>query len=369
MNSVSVKLGPRSYDILIGPDLLEQFGQFLNRYKLGKRVFLISNQHVFSLYGNTVQESLVSEGAHVTEILIPDGESFKNLETVEKIYTCLMAQRADRNSTIIALGGGVTGDIAGFAAATFLRGISYVQVPTTLLSQVDSSVGGKTGVNHQKGKNLIGAFYQPKLVLADTDTLSTLSNREFQSGIYEIVKYGLIYDETFFEFLESNFENLLIRDFQTLERIVARCCQIKSAVISQDEHESDLRRILNFGHTFGHALEAIMGYSGITHGEAIGWGMLIATEISLQKKFLDAASARRVVALISRLGALPKVDWVEFDDLLELLEHDKKRQDSQLHFVLLNEIGKTLIRTDVPPALLREAWQSVTSSRVPLPHG
>jgi len=369
VNSVPVKLGPRSYDILIGPNLLEQSGEFLNQYKLGKRVFLVSNQHVFSLYGNSLRESLTSAGAHVTEILIPDGESFKNLETVEKIYTYLMAQRADRDSIIVALGGGVTGDIAGFAAATFLRGLPYVQVPTTLLAQVDSSVGGKTGVNHQKGKNLIGAFYQPKLVLADTNTLSSLSSREFRSGVYEIVKYGLIYDETFFEFLESNLENILTRDFQTLEKIVARCCQIKSAVTSQDEHESDLRRILNFGHTFGHALEAIRGYSGITHGEAIGWGMLLATEISLQKKLLDTASARRVVALISRLGALPKIDWIEFDDLFELLEHDKKRQDSQLHFVLLDKIGKTLIRTDVPISLLREAWQSVTSSRAPLTHG
>ena len=369
MNSVAVELGSRSYDILIAPDLLEQSGQLFDRYALGRRVFLVSNQTVFGLYGKTVTESLASQGIHVTEIFIPDGESFKNLHTVERIYTYLMAQRADRDSTVVALGGGVTGDVAGFAAATFLRGLACVQIPTTLLSQVDSSVGGKTGVNHQKGKNLIGAFHQPRLVLVDTNTLSTLSSREFRSGVYEIVKYGLIYDAAFFEFLESHLEDLLTRESSTLQRVISRCCEIKADVTSRDERESDLRRILNFGHTFGHALEANMGYSGITHGEAVGWGMLMATEISVRKGLLDAADARRVVALISRLGALPRVDQLEFSDLLDVLEHDKKRQDSKLHFVLLNGIGQTTIRTDIGHSLMQEAWQSVTSSHAPLAHG
>jgi 3-dehydroquinate synthase len=255
VKTVRVDLGKRSYDILIGAGLLDQFPQFLERCGTGKRVFLISNAAVSQLFGKNLLERLSVSGYQVAEVFIPDGEAHKSLKTVEDIYSALITQGADRSSTLVALGGGVTGDVVGFVAATFLRGIPYLQIPTTLLSQVDSSVGGKTGVNHRLGKNMIGAFYQPHLVCIDTDTLASLPPREFQSGLYEVVKYGLICDSEFFEYFESNLEEIQKRKPDVLEELISRCCEIKAEITSSDEKEQGLRRILNFGHTFGHALE------------------------------------------------------------------------------------------------------------------
>ncbi len=369
MRKVGVELGARSYNILIAPDLGREAGRLFLEHSIGKRVFLVSNTRVFSLHGAQICQSLQDAGFEVTEIFIPDGEAHKNLHTVENIYTYLAAQRADRQSTILALGGGVTGDISGFVAATFLRGIDCVQMPTTLLSQVDSSVGGKTGVNHQKGKNLVGAFHQPRLVLIDTATLSTLPNREFQSGLYEIIKYGLIYDSSFFSFLETNLDDLLARREETLEQVIARCCEIKAEVTSQDERESDLRRILNFGHTFGHALEVATSYVRLTHGEAVALGMLTATELSRELGLLDSVAADQAASLIRRVGPLPPTENIGYPELLEAMEHDKKRQEDVVHFVLLDRIGHTEIRGDVEKALVAQAWSTVRAAERLLSHG
>ena len=369
MRKVGVELGPRSYSILIAPELCKQTGRLFLEHSIGKRIFVVSNNRVFSLHGARVRHSLQEAGFKVTEIFVPDGEEHKNLHTVERIYTYLAAQRAERESTIVALGGGVTGDMGGFVAATFLRGIDCVQMPTTLLAQVDSSVGGKTGVNHQKGKNLVGAFHQPRLVLIDTATLSTLPEREFQSGVFEVVKYGLIYDSSFFSFLESELDDLLARKEETLEQVIARCCEIKAEVTSQDERESDLRRILNFGHTFGHALEVTTAYLRLAHGEAVAFGMLAATELSRELGLLDSRAADRVARMIRRVGPLPPVDDIGVQELLEAMEHDKKRQEDVVHFVLLDRIGHTEIRGGLEEALLAQVWTTVQAAEQQLSHG
>ena len=369
MKTVRVELGPRSYNILIAPDLRKKTGSLFLKHALGRRIFLVSNQKVFSLHGSIVRDSLQSAGFEVTEIFIPDGEAHKNLHTVENIYTYLAAQRADRDATIVALGGGVTGDISGFVAATFLRGINCVQIPTTLLSQVDSSVGGKTGVNHHKGKNLVGAFHQPRLVLIDTTTLSTLPRREFRSGLYEILKYGIIFDVQFFSFLERNFSRLLAGGEDDLEKVIARCCEIKAEVTSRDERETGLRRILNFGHTFGHALEAVTSYKLLTHGEAVAVGMLVATELSRELDLLDEETGNRIGELIRGVGPLPFLGPLDFSELLEIMEHDKKRQEAVVHFVLLKRIGETTIRGDLDSDLLGRVWERVLLAEPSLSRG
>jgi 3-dehydroquinate synthase len=370
MRTVQVHLGQRSYDIVIGRGLLSECGSCFQNYSIGNRIFLVASTTVWGLYGDTVFNQLVESGFDVTRFLIPDGETAKNIHTVENIYTYLIAQKADRNSTLAALGGGVTGDVVGFVAATFLRGVHYVQIPTTLLAQVDSSVGGKTGVNHRLGKNLIGAFYQPDLVCVDTASLSTLPQREFQAGLYEVIKYGLIYDVKFFGFLEENLEAIKKRDPEALETLISRCCEIKAEVISIDEREESLRRILNFGHTLGHALEAATGYERLKHGEAVGYGMLAAAFLSHHKGDISAESLDRINEMILRIGPLPPIEDITFAHLLDAIKLDKKRQDDQVVVVLLREIGKTSISSGIEESRLDEAWQqalqlvSVPGSRV-----
>ena len=356
MRTVRVDLDHRSYSILIAPHLLRQVDDLFRQHKISKRVFLVSNPAVFELHGRQVTDRLEQSGFETVSIFIPDGERTKNLHTVENIYTFLIAQRADRSTTILALGGGVTGDIAGFVAATYLRGIPYVQIPTTLLSQVDSSVGGKTGVNHPHGKNLIGAFYQPSLVCVDLDTLSTLPQRDFQSGVYEIIKYGVIYDSQFFDYLDSHLEGLLARDEEVLETVISRCCEIKSEVISQDERENGLRQILNYGHTFGHALEVVTGFHQVTHGEAVAWGMLSATALSQELGKIDAQSGERICQLIQRVGPLPVVDSVSPESLLEAMDRDKKRIGDESVFVLVDGIGKAGPHANPSESKVRAAW-------------
>lgn len=359
MKKVHVHLGARSYDIVIAPRLLERTPELLQACGARPRLFLISNQKVFKLYGERLRNCLNSSHFQTTEILIPDGEKYKNLQTLEYIYTYLIAQGADRQSTILALGGGVTGDIAGFAAATFHRGVPYIQIPTTLLAQVDSSVGGKTGVNHTLGKNLIGAFYQPHFVVVDTDTLATLPAREYRSGLYEVLKYGLIYDLGFYEYLEARMEDVQNRVPEALETVISRCCEIKAEVTSLDESETDLRRILNFGHTFGHALEAATGYTEMTHGEAVGHGMIAATLLSERKGYLDEPTSGRIIACIQRIGKLPQISGLSIESVLEAMARDKKRQQERTHFVLLRQIGKTVIESVPEESLLREIWDRV----------
>ncbi len=357
MKTVQVDLGDRSYEILIESGLLDRVGELLEQHGIHRRIFLISNSQVFQLYGEDLLRQLSDLGCRVNEILIPDGEKHKNLETVEQIYTELISHQADRSSSVIALGGGVTGDIAGFAAATLLRGVPYVQIPTTLLAQVDSSVGGKTGVNHPLGKNMIGSFYQPHLVCIDTDTLSTLPARENQSGLYEVVKYGLICDSEFFEFFETHLEDIQSQVTGVLQEVIGRCCSIKARITSQDEKEKDLRRILNFGHTFGHALEAATQYQRFTHGEAIAWGMLVETHLSRLRGFLDASTSERIMQTIRSIGDLPPVDSISIESLMEAMKRDKKHQGDQIIFVLLQDIGTTVITGDIEEDLLGEAWE------------
>lgn len=364
MKTVRVSLGARSYDILIGPHLLENVGSVFQDYRISRRIFVVSNPTVFPLFGAKLLERLSSAGFEVTEILIPDGEKHKTLATVENVYTYLIAQRADRGSTIVALGGGVTGDITGFVAATFLRGVPYVQVPTTLLSQVDSSVGGKTGVNHLLGKNMIGAFHQPHLVFIDPQTLAPLPDREYRSGLYEVIKYGLIYDGAFFEFLDLRLDEILRRSYTLLEDAISRCCQIKAEVVATDEREDDLRRILNFGHTVGHALEAATGFREFTHGEAVAYGMIAATRISLRLALTDSALAQRVEGCIRRIGELPPVSHVSSARLLDAVYRDKKRQSDRVVFVSLDGIGGTRIVEDLPERLVIEVWDEL-SRRTP----
>ena len=359
MKTVHVNLGTRSYDILIAEDLLQQMPQIFRKYNLPSRIFLVASPEVFRLFGQTVLDLFRDLEFDLVEILIPNGEKHKNLQTVENIYTYLIAQGADRFSGLTALGGGVTGDLVGFVAATYLRGIPYVQIPTTLLAQVDSSVGGKTGVNHPLGKNLIGAFYQPHLVGVDTRTLNTLPSREFQSGLYEILKYGLIYDGEFFDYFERHCEQIQKRDPDVLETVISRCCEIKAEIISQDEKEQDLRRILNFGHTFGHALEAATNFQMLTHGEAVAYGMLVALQISAHNGSLDEGSCQRITRCILGIGVLPSVETVEVERILEAMRRDKKRQGNEIFFVLLKGIGRTSVQTGPEEATLARTWEHV----------
>ena len=363
MKQVEVDLGERSYPVLISRGLLGECPRLLRERGTSHRLFLISNPAVFGLFGDSLVEGLTETGFEVTPIRIGDGERFKSLSTVDGIYTRLIAHRADRESTIVGLGGGVTGDVAGFVAATFLRGLPFIQIPTTLLAQVDSALGGKTGVNHPQGKNMIGAFHQPRLVCVDTDTLATLPARELASGLYEVIKYSLIYDRRFFEYLEENLEAVLDRQSEVLEEAIARCCRIKAEIVSVDEKETGLRRILNFGHTFGHALEVVFKYQEITHGEAVGVGMLAAVRLSRQLGLLEPHDERRIGELIARAGSLPPTQQVTARDLHQAMQQDKKRRNDRQVFVLLEEIGTTQFRDDISFREVAEAWEQLPVTR------
>jgi 3-dehydroquinate synthase len=355
-----VGLGERSYPIWIGGGILPRLSQALQEVNFPKKVAVVFNPLVQSLYGGTVAESLQSAGYEYHQIIIPDGEEHKNWTTLQKIHDGLIAYGFDRQSGLIALGGGVTGDICGFAAATFLRGIPYVQVPTTLLAQVDSSVGGKTAINHPKGKNLIGAFYQPRHVHIDVDTLQSLDAREFAAGMAEVVKYGIIRDKSFFEWLSQNREALQKRDTEALIRAVKRACQIKANIVEVDERENAQRAILNLGHTFGHAVENLSGYRTYRHGEAVAVGMVVIAHISQR---LDLCSAADVVAIRQLLHAfdLPVMppDY-PIDAYLDAMMRDKKVLKGKLRLVLNRGIGDCLVREiDEPATLFAEALNNI----------
>src|SRR2546427_3260601 len=302
MQTLTVNLGDRSYPIHVGEGILPRAGEFLSQAGLRGKVAIVTNPTVAQLYLDAVHEALTDAGFEMIPILIPEGEEHKNLKTLASIYDRLITERLERNSCVMALGGGVVGDVAGFAAATYLRGIPYIQVPTTLLAQVDSSVGGKTGVNHQNGKNLIGAFYQPRLVLIDVEVLPTLPRREFVAGMAEVIKYGIIEDPHLFAFLEQNLAGFLALSSELVEEIIATSCAIKAKVVEKDEREEDYRSILNFGHTVGHALEALTGYGRFLHGEAVAVGMVQAASISLSQGFCDERSLGRIRQLITAAG-------------------------------------------------------------------
>jgi len=350
--TLGVELGNRSYPIHIGPDLLDR-GDLVGLHLPQPSVVIITNTVVAPLYLNKLQESLSRQQIASTSIVLPDGEEHKNWQTLNHVFDALMGFRAERKTTLIALGGGVIGDLAGFAAAVFQRGTPFVQVPTTLLSQVDSSVGGKTAINHPLGKNMIGAFYQPRVVIADTDTLRTLPERELSAGLAEVIKYGLIGDAEFFKWLEGNMERLLARDAAALTHAIEVSCRNKARIVTMDEREEGVRALLNFGHTFGHAIESGLGYGEWLHGEAVGAGMAIAARVSRQMGLLDSGCVGRIDELLRKARLPVRGPALGEDRYLELMGHDKKVEGGRMRFILLRGIGDAFISDAVPGNALR----------------
>ncbi|MEO5804071.1 MAG: 3-dehydroquinate synthase [Verrucomicrobiota bacterium] len=356
MRKVKVELGKKSYSVFIGTNLLSRLGEQCARLKFSNRCAIISDKNVAALYGKEAVRSLRSVGFDPALITVAAGEPAKSLETVRICYDQLAAHRLERTSVVVALGGGVVGDLAGFVAATYLRGIGFVQVPTTLLAQVDSSVGGKVGVNLPVGKNLVGAFYQPRLVLCDPGTLNTLPDREFRAGLAEVIKYGIIYDAKLFNGMERDLKKILQREPQLLASIIARCCEIKAEVVSQDETESGLRAILNFGHTIGHAIEAISGYGQYLHGEAISIGQVAAAKLSAKMVGLPEAEVKRIAELFSAAGLPTKIKLSKASrkNLFRAMQLDKKVSGGEIKFILAKKIGEVLFGQSVPPALIAQ---------------
>ncbi|MHB1299635.1 MAG: 3-dehydroquinate synthase [Burkholderiales bacterium] len=347
MRSLTVDLDHRSYPIHIGTNLLER-ADLLLPVLAQKKAAIVTNTTVAPLYLDRLRNALEGKGIESIPVILPDGEQFKNWETLNLIYDALLGNRCERNTTIIALGGGVIGDISGFAAATYLRGVPFIQVPTTLLSQVDSSVGGKTAINHPLGKNMIGAFYQPRLVLADIDTLDTLPERELKAGIAEIIKYGLIRDLPFFEWLEENMEGLLGRNSEVLSYAISRSCENKALVVARDERESGERALLNLGHTFGHAIENAMGYGNWLHGEAVAAGTVLAAKLSLELGMLDAPDVERITRLFEHAGLPTVAPDIGVERYLQLMELDKKVEGGKMRFIVLERIGQACVKSDIP---------------------
>jgi 3-dehydroquinate synthase len=346
---VDVATGSRVSPIVIGHGAADRLGQLLDAHSVGGRRFVVSNATIWRLHGAQVQRALGTGDP----ILLPDGERYKTLNSVSRVYEALIRAGADRGSAVVALGGGVLGDTAGFAAATFLRGVSLVQVPTTLLAQVDSAIGGKVGVNHALGKNLIGAFHQPAVVVIDPAFLSTLPRREFRSGLYEVVKYGMIASRPLFDRLARHTKEVVAKDPAILGPAIEESCRIKADVVSKDERESGLRRILNYGHTVGHALEAVTKYRRFRHGEAIAFGMLAAADLAVARGALATNERDTLAAMIAALGPLPSVADLPIDDVLAAVRRDKKVVDGRLHFVIAIEIGATMTIDDVTEDELR----------------
>ncbi len=340
---VTVPLGERSYPIFIGRGELKSVGERMKRVGLVGKAAVVTNPVVGGLYGEALLESLKAAGFEPVMIEIPDGEEHKTINVASTIYDDLVANRFERGSPVVALGGGVVGDIAGFVAATFLRGLPYVQVPTTLLAQVDSSVGGKTAVNHPEGKNLIGAFYQPKMVVIDLELLESLDKREIRTGMAEVIKYGVIRDETFFSFLEEHCEEVMALGDGILHA-VRRSCEIKADVVSADEREGGLRAILNFGHTLGHAIEAVSGYGEYRHGEAVAMGMVFAAELAMNMGLCGEKTCERIKALLLRAGLPVALPPISMDTLLKSMELDKKVLNKRIRFVLVEDIGRVVVR-------------------------
>ena len=352
---IDVAADAHPYPVVIGHGLAPQLTRLLDVEHLGARRFVVSSPPIWKLHGALLREAV--PGAET--ILIPDGERFKHVQTVGRIYEALIRAGADRGVTLLAVGGGVVGDVAGFAAATFLRGVSLVQVPTTLLAQVDSAIGGKVGVNHALGKNLIGAFHPPRLVVTDPALLETLPRREFRSGLYEVVKYGMIASRALFDRVSANLTTIFAREPGVLVSIVSDSCRIKADVVSADEREKGPRRVLNFGHTIGHALEAATRYRRFRHGEAIAYGMLAAARIAATRGALDSSERDSLAALLGQLGPLPPVADLALAPILAAIGYDKKRLAGRLHFVLPTTIGATTIVNDVTQQEIRAALKAI----------
>lgn len=355
MEKVRVNLRERSYDIVIDSGILPNIGERIKGFDFSK-VAVISNPTVFNLYGDAVINSIKNAGFETLHVIIPDGEEYKNFNQTYQILTDLLKNKLDRKSCLIALGGGVIGDITGFAASIYMRGIDFIQVPTTLLSQVDSSVGGKTGVNHELGKNMIGTFYQPKLVWIDIDMLKTLPKREVLCGIAEIIKYGVIWDEELFEFLEKNRGSILTLAPLPLSYIIKRSCEIKAEVVSRDEREAGLRAILNYGHTIGHAIETETGYSRFLHGEAVAMGMNLEALLSEIMGFLNKKDALKIKAVIDSYGLPSELPAdLNADKLISHMKLDKKVEAGEMKFILPEKIGKVKIQKGIDIEAIRKA--------------
>jgi 3-dehydroquinate synthase len=360
--NLNVDLGERSYPIAIGPGVIDD-GALLARQVGGRKVAIVTNTTVAPLYLEKVAAPLRAAGREVVEIILPDGEEHKNWASLMLVFDALLAAKCDRKTTLVALGGGVIGDLTGYAAASYMRGVPFVQIPTTLLAQVDSSVGGKTGINHPLGKNMIGAFYQPRAVLADTSTLTTLPDRELSAGLAEVIKHGAILDAAFFDWIEANIERLVARDPAALSHAIARSCEIKADVVRRDEREGGLRAVLNFGHTFGHAIEAGLGYGAWLHGEAVGCGMVMAADLSRRLGLVDDATVERVRALVAAAGLPTKAPDLGVERWIELMEVDKKNEGGEIKFILLKPLGSPSI-TSVPLALLRATLEHCVDAGV-----
>jgi 3-dehydroquinate synthase len=352
LHTLTVDLGERSYPIYIGQQLLEN-PALITDHIHGSSAVIVSNETVSPLYLHKVEKAL-GDLRH-DSVILPDGEQFKTLHSVETIIDTLINQRHDRKTTLIALGGGVVGDITGFAAAIYQRGVNFIQIPTTLLSQVDSSVGGKTGVNHPAGKNMIGAFYQPRCVIADTATLDTLADRELSAGMAEVIKYGLIHDAQFFAWLEEHIDDLMRRDHRLLSEAIRISCQTKADIVAIDEKESGVRAILNLGHTFGHAIESAMGYGNWLHGEAVAAGMVMAADLSMRHQWISPSIKQRAVDLLvkARLPAAPP-KTMTVQQYMDIMAIDKKVDRGVIKFVLLQALGKAVVTADYDPELLQQ---------------
>jgi 3-dehydroquinate synthase len=349
---VPIALGDRSYEIVIGSGVIQDAAVWRGLPR-ATTALIVSNPVVSGLYGERLAKALTHAYERVLALELPDGEVHKDWACLNLIFERLLGAQCDRKTVLFALGGGVVGDMTGFAAACFMRGVPFVQVPTTLLAQVDSSVGGKTAINHPLGKNMIGAFYQPERVICDLDTLATLPGRELSAGLAEVIKYGPVADAVFLDWIENNLERLLARDPRALAHAVQRCCELKAAVVGHDERESGLRAILNFGHTVGHAIEAGLGYGQWLHGEAVGCGMVLASDLSARMGLMPAAFAERMRALCSRAGLPVRAPDLGAERYLELMRSDKKSVGGEIRFVLIESLGRATLMP-VPEALLRE---------------
>lgn len=350
----------RSYPIHVGHGILQQTDLIVSCLPQ-KRVAIVSNTTIAPLYLDKLRAALETRGVASIPIILPDGEAYKNWETLNLIFDALLKNHCERKTAILALGGGVVGDLTGFAAATYLRGVPFIQIPTTLLAQVDSSVGGKTGINHPLGKNMIGAFYQPQLVLADSATLNTLPDRELRAGIAEIIKYGLIRDPGFFEWLEQNMHRLLARDPMTLNEAIRRSCENKAEIVASDEREKGVRALLNLGHTFGHAIENGMGYGVWLHGEAVAAGTILAAELSRRMKLISETDVNRIRKIFLQAGLPVVAPKMPVEQYLQLMMLDKKVESGKTRFIVLNRIGEAVMRADVPPELLNDTIQACMS--------
>ena len=356
---VPVRLGTHSYDIVVERGALGSIGARLGRLRVGTRAALISAPAILRVYGKRVIESLEAAGLTATAVEVPDGEAAKTLAVAEQCWNALLDAHLDRTSTVLALGGGAVGDVAGFVAATYMRGMHLVHLPTTVVAQVDAAIGGKTAIDHPRAKNLVGTFHQPRLVLVDPETLTTLPEREFRSGLAEVIKHGVVLDAAYFADVEASVETLLARESATLERLIGGSCRLKAGVVERDEREAELRQVLNYGHTIGHALEAATGYGRWTHGEAVALGMVAEARLASRLGLAARATAERQERLLAAVGLPVRATHIETEAVLSAITRDKKARDGRVPFVLAPEIGTFRLVFDVPPAEVRAVLNSL----------